>query len=77
MEMDRECVGRAFQAANEAVGWSADIVLMPERQRALVRFPPEDVDLMAGTIDRFYDVIEAAIGTEAFRSIWIDFESIR
>ena len=77
MEMDWECVGRAFQAANVAVGWDADIVLMPEIQRVLVRFPPERVDLMIGTTDQFYDRIEAEIGTEAFRSLSIDFESIR
>jgi len=75
MEMDWDCVARAFQAASDQLGWDADIVLTPERQHALVLFSPDDVDLLVRTTDEFYDVIEDAIGVERFMSIWIDYLS--
>ncbi|HSU13441.1 hypothetical protein [Longimicrobium sp.] len=75
MEMDWECVARAFQAASEKVGWDADIVLTPERQHALVRFPRERAELVGSTTLEFYCEVERCIGVEAFMSIWIDFLS--
>ena len=77
MEMDWDCVARAFQAANEKVGWDADIVLTPERQHALVRFPRERAVHVGNTTFEFYCEIEDRIGVEAFMSIWIDFLSKR
>ena len=73
MEMDWECVARAFQAANEKVGWDADIVLTPERQHALVLFPRGRSNLVADTTGDFYRAVEERLGVERFMSIWIDF----
>jgi hypothetical protein len=73
MEMDWDCVARAFQAASDSVGWDADIVLTPERQHALVLFPRQHGDLVAHSMDPFYDAVEEQIGVERFMSIWIDY----
>jgi hypothetical protein len=73
--MDWELVAAAFQAANEKVGWGADIVLTPERQHALVLFPRERAVHVGTTTIEFYGEIEERIGVEAFMSIWIDFLS--
>lgn len=75
MEMDWDCVARAFQCANEEVGWDADIALTPERQHALVRFPRGRAAQVGETTLEFYRAIEERIGTERFMSIWIDFLS--
>jgi hypothetical protein len=75
MEMDWDCVARAFQAANEAVGWDADITLTPERQHALVRFPRGRAEQVGESTIEFYRAIEERIGVERFMSIWIDFLS--
>jgi hypothetical protein len=73
MEMNWDCVARAFQAATEAVGWDADIVLTPERQHALVLFPRRYSELVAHTTSEFYQAVEAGMTVEEFMSIWIDF----
>jgi hypothetical protein len=73
MEMDWDRVAAAFQAANEAVGWDADVVLTPERQHALVLFPRAQSDIYVYRTSDFYRVVEECIGVEAFMSIWIDF----
>ena len=75
MEMDWACVARAFQAANEKVGWDADIVLTPERQHALVLFPRERAVDVGHTMNEFHEAVEDCIGADAFMSIWIDFRS--
>jgi hypothetical protein len=75
MEMDWNRIAAAFEAANEKVGWNADIVLTPERQHALVRFPADRAEWVGHTMDGFYDAIEDVIGVEQFMSIWIDFLS--
>jgi hypothetical protein len=75
MEMDWDHVAAAFQAANDQVGWNADIVLTPERQHALVRFPEDRAVLVGSTTLEFYHAIEECIGAEAFMSIWIDYLS--
>jgi hypothetical protein len=75
MEMDWELVAAAFQAANEKVGWDAEIRLTPERQHALVMFPAERAVDVGHTIAGFYAAVEEMIGVEAFMSIWIDFLS--
>jgi len=67
-------VARAFRAANQAVGWDADIILSPERRHALVCFPRERAEHVANTISIFHRVIERHIGLEAFRSLGIDLE---
>jgi len=77
MEMDWDGVAAAFQAANEKVGWDADITLTPERQHALVRFPADRAVHVGNTTVEFYEEIERWIGVEAFMSIWIDFLSRR
>ena len=77
MEMDWDRVAAAFQAASEKVGWDADIVLTPERQHALVLFPPELAELVGNTTIEFYGEVEDRIGVDAFMSIWIDFLSKR
>jgi hypothetical protein len=73
MEMDWDLVAAAFQAANEKVGWDAEIRLTPERQHALVLFPRDRSDLVVHSTDEFYRAVEEGIGVEAFMSIWIDF----
>lgn len=73
MEMDWDRVAAAFQAANEEVGWDAEIVLTPERQHALVLFPRDRSDAVVHGTDEFYRAVEEGIGVEAFMSIWIDF----
>ena len=73
MEMDWDRVAEAFNAANHAVGWDADIVLTPERQHALVLFPRRNSDLVAHTTSEFYRAVEAGLTVEEFMSIWIDF----
>jgi hypothetical protein len=75
MEMDWDRVAAAFQAANEQVGWDADIVLTPERQHALVRFPEERTIYVGHTMNDFYRAVEECIGADTFMSIWIDFLS--
>ncbi|HEX6747168.1 MAG TPA: hypothetical protein VF092_07695 [Longimicrobium sp.] len=75
MEMDWECVARAFQAANEKVGWDADIILTPERQHALVLFPRDRTVDVGHTMGEFHVALEEAIGADAFMSIWIDYLS--
>jgi|SRR3954462_2351523 hypothetical protein len=73
MEMDWDCVARAFEAANRKVGWDADIVLTPARQHALVLFPRAQSDIFVHRTNDFYQGIEDRLGVEAFMSIWIDF----
>ena len=74
VEMDWDHVARAFRAANQAVGWGADITLTPERRHALVCFPRERAGHVANTLSIFHRVVERHIGLEAFRSLGIDLE---
>jgi len=73
-EIDWEHVARAFRAANQAVGWGADITLTPERRHALVCFPCDRAAHVENTIAIFHRVVERHIGLDAFRSIGIDLE---
>lgn len=75
MEMDWDCVARAFEAANRKVGWDADIVLTPERQHALIVFSRDRTVDVGHTMGNFHEEVEALIGAEAFMSIWIDYRS--
>ena len=75
MEMDSECVVRAFDGAAAALGWDVDIRVTPERQHALILFSEEQIDLLVRTTSEFYQLVEEAIGVEQFMSIWIDFGS--
>jgi hypothetical protein len=73
-EIDWDHVAHAFRAANQAVGWGADITLTPERRHVLVCFPRERAAHVENTIAIFYRVIERHIGFDAFRLIGIDLE---
>lgn len=73
IELDWDHIAEAFREAVDRVGWDADVELRPDKQYALVRFATGSPELIAGRMDAFYDVIEDAIGAEAFMSIWIDF----
>jgi hypothetical protein len=72
MEMDWDCVARAFQAASDKVGWNADIVLTPERQHALIVFSRERTVDVGNAMGDFHEEVESLIGADAFMSIWID-----
>lgn len=73
IKLDWDRVAESFREAVARVGWDADVELRPDKQYALVRFAAGSPELIAGRMDAFYDVIEDAIGAEAFMSIWIDF----
>jgi hypothetical protein len=73
MEMDWGHVTAAFQSAVECLGWDADLEIRPERQYVMIRFSTARPDFVARTMDEFYDLVEASIGSDAFMSIWIDF----
>jgi hypothetical protein len=73
MEMDWDCVARAFDRAAQQLGWNVEIRLTPERQHALVLFPRAQSDIFVHRTDDFYRAVEDRIGVEAFMSIWIDF----
>src|SRR3982751_1477107 len=77
MEMDWDCVARAFDRAAQRLGWDVEIRLTPERQHALVLFPSDQVELVGTTMGEFYNLVEEQIGVERFMSIWIDFGSRR
>jgi hypothetical protein len=73
MEMDRDCVARAFDRAAQQLGWDVEIRLTPERQHALVLFPRAQSDIFVHRMHDFYRAVEERIGLDAFMSIWIDF----
>jgi|GEM_PF-2428481 hypothetical protein len=75
MEMDWKRVTAAFQRAVERLGWDADLEVRPERQYVLLRVPRARWKRVARTTSDFYSLVEDAIGTEPFMSIWIDFAS--
>ena len=75
MEMDWDCIARAFEEAAKAVCWDVDVRLTPETQHAMVLVPPEDAEHVGDTSLEFYREIERGIGIERFMSIWIDFGS--
>jgi hypothetical protein len=74
LPLDWDHVARAFRAANQAVGWGADITLTPERRHALVCFPRERAGHVENTIAIFNRVVERHVGLEAFRSLGIELE---
>jgi alkanesulfonate monooxygenase SsuD/methylene tetrahydromethanopterin reductase-like flavin-dependent oxidoreductase (luciferase family) len=73
MELESDRVAEVFREAVDRVGWDADLEIRPEKQYVLVRFASGSPERIADRIDDFYDVVEGAIGSEAFSSIWIDF----
>lgn len=75
MEMDWERVTAAFQNAVDRLGWDADLEVRPERQYVLVRVPRARWKRVSHTTSDFYSIVEDAVGTEPFMSIWIDFAS--
>ena len=75
MEMDWDCIARAFEEAARAVCWDVDIRLTPETQHAMILVSPEDAEYVGDTSLEFYREIERNIGMERFMSIWIDFGS--
>lgn len=75
LEIDWSHVARAFRAANQAVGWGAEITLTPERRHALVCFPRERAEHVGNTTSIFRRVVERHFGLEAFRSLGIDLEA--
>jgi hypothetical protein len=77
MEMDWERVGRAFGDASARLGWDADFELLPERQRVVVRFPKDRVELVGRTMKDFHRLVSEDLGMEQYMSIWIDILSRR
>jgi hypothetical protein len=71
MPLDWEAVARAFEGANEELGWHADIEIRPERRHAWVLFPRELRDRVSTWA--FYDALAARMGWDEFMSVWIDF----
>lgn len=77
MEMDWERVAAAFQSAVERLGWDADLEILPERQRVIVRFPPDRAEFIGSTMGEFHRLVSQDLGMEQYMSIWIDFLSRR
>ena len=75
MEMDWDTIGEAFAEASRRLGWDADFELLPERQRVIVRFPKDRVEVVGSTMTEFYRLLADMIGMEQFMSIWIDYLS--
>jgi hypothetical protein len=75
MEMDWDCVAAAFQRAVDQLRWYADLEIRPEKQYVMVRIPSDRWQQVTRTTSEFYALVEDAIGTEQFMSIWIDFAS--
>lgn len=73
MEMDWDAVACAFRKAVAHVGWDADLEIRPEKQYVMVRLAAGRPGSVAAAMDEFYDHVEESVGTDAFRSIWIDF----
>jgi hypothetical protein len=73
MEMDWELVTAAFQSAVDRLGWDAGLEVRPEKQYVMVRFRGGGPAAIAAAMGEFYDLVEEAIGTETFMSIWIDY----
>lgn len=77
MAMDWERIGDAFESASRQLGWDADFELIPERQRVIVRFAPDQPEGIGRTIMEFHRLVSDALGMEQYMSIWIDFLSRR
>jgi hypothetical protein len=75
MEMDWERVGEAFTEASARLRWDAEFELLAERQRVVVRFPKDRVELVGRTMIDFHRLISEELGMKQYMSIWIDFLS--
>jgi hypothetical protein len=75
MEMDWDCIARAFEEAAKAVCWDVDIRLTPETQHAMVLVSPEDAEYVGDTSLEFDRALSERIGMERYMSIWIDYGS--
>jgi len=75
MQMDWDWIGEAFAEASRRLGWDADFELLPERQRVIVRFPKDRVQLVGSTMMDLHRLVSEEIGMEWYMSIWIDFLS--
>jgi hypothetical protein len=77
MPMDWERIGAAFQSASDRLGWDADLELLPERQRVIVKFPPDRAEYVGSTMFQFHRLVSREIGMDEYMSIWIDFMTRR
>lgn len=75
LQMDWDRITAAFECAVRRLGWDVDLEIRPEKQNVMVRVHPGAWNSVTQTTDDFYALVEDAVGTEAFMSIWIDFAS--